>query len=90
VVTPGSRPTPLDADGAPRSDPSSYAKKFSGRYEHRLINGGVGTICHSKRPQAFAEAIVDVRGELIGLRDLRIGKCGPQVADASRFADSHW
>src|SRR3546814_10448242 len=29
-----------DANGAPHPDPSVYAKKFSGRYEHRLIEGG--------------------------------------------------
>jgi pimeloyl-ACP methyl ester carboxylesterase len=29
-----------DANGAPHPDPSVYAKKFSGKYEHRLITGG--------------------------------------------------
>ena len=28
-----------DADGAPRPDPSSYAKKFSGKYSHRTHQG---------------------------------------------------
>ena len=41
-------------------DPSSYAKKFSGRYEHRLIKGGVGHNLPQEAPQAFAEAVVDV------------------------------
>jgi pimeloyl-ACP methyl ester carboxylesterase len=49
-----------DADGAPRPDPSSYAKKFSGRYEHRSVPGGVGHNLPQEAPQAFAEAIVDV------------------------------
>ena len=31
-----------DANGAPHPDPSAYAKKFSGKYAHRTINGGVG------------------------------------------------
>jgi pimeloyl-ACP methyl ester carboxylesterase len=31
-----------DANGAPHPDASSYAKQFSGRYEHRIITGGVG------------------------------------------------
>jgi hypothetical protein len=31
-----------DANGAPHADPSSYAKKFSGKYAHRMINGGIG------------------------------------------------
>jgi pimeloyl-ACP methyl ester carboxylesterase len=49
-----------DANGAPHSDPGSYAKKFSGRYAHRLIKGGVGHNLPQEAPQAFAEAIVDV------------------------------
>jgi len=47
-----------DANGAPHPDPSAYAKKFSGRYEHRLIKGGVGHNLPQEAPQAFAEAIV--------------------------------
>lgn len=31
-----------DADGAPRPDPSVYAKKFSGKYQHRSVEGGIG------------------------------------------------
>ena len=31
-----------DANGAPHPNPSSYAKKFTGRYEHRHIEGGIG------------------------------------------------
>jgi pimeloyl-ACP methyl ester carboxylesterase len=49
-----------DANGAPHLDPSSYVKKFSGKYEHRTINGGVGHNLPQEAPQAFAEAIVDV------------------------------
>jgi pimeloyl-ACP methyl ester carboxylesterase len=49
-----------DANGAPHPDPSSYAKKFSGRYEYRLIKGGVGHNLPQEAPQAFAEAIIDV------------------------------
>ncbi|MDQ2082943.1 alpha/beta hydrolase [Xanthobacteraceae bacterium Astr-EGSB] len=49
-----------DANGAPHPEPSSYAKKFSGRYEHRLITGGIGHNLPQEAPQAFAEAIVDV------------------------------
>ena len=51
-----------DADGAPRPDPSSYAKKFSGKYSHRLIKGGVGHNLPQEAPQAFAEAVVEVDG----------------------------
>jgi pimeloyl-ACP methyl ester carboxylesterase len=49
-----------DANGAPHPDPSSYAKKFSGKYEHRDINGGVGHNLPQEAPQAFAKAVVDV------------------------------
>jgi len=49
-----------DANGAPRPDPSAYAKKFSGRYSHRLIKGGVGHNLPQEAPKAFAEAIIDV------------------------------
>ena len=49
-----------DANGAPHPDPASYAKKFSGRYEHRTIEGGVGHNLPQEAPTAFAEAIVDV------------------------------
>ncbi len=49
-----------DANGAPHSDPSSYAKKFSGKYAHRLIKGGIGHNLPQEAPQAFAAAVVDV------------------------------
>jgi pimeloyl-ACP methyl ester carboxylesterase len=48
-----------DANGAPHPDPSAYAGKFSGRYEHRLIEGGVGHNLPQEAPQALAQAIVD-------------------------------
>ena len=49
-----------DANGAPHLESSAYAKKFSGRYEHRTITGGIGHNLPQEAPQAFAEAIVDV------------------------------
>jgi pimeloyl-ACP methyl ester carboxylesterase len=49
-----------DANGAPHPDASVYAKKFSGKYAHRVIKGGVGHNLPQEAPQAFAEAIVDV------------------------------
>jgi pimeloyl-ACP methyl ester carboxylesterase len=51
-----------DANGAPHPDSSSYAQKFSGRYAHRVIKGGVGHNLPQEAPQAFAEAIVEVDG----------------------------
>ena len=49
-----------DANGAPHPDASSYAKKFSGKYQHRLIKGGVGHNLPQEAPQAFAQAVLDV------------------------------
>jgi pimeloyl-ACP methyl ester carboxylesterase len=49
-----------DANGAPHPDPAAYAKKFSGKYEHRLIAGGVGHNLPQEAPQAFAKAVIDV------------------------------
>ena len=51
-----------DANGAPHPDPISYAKKFSGRYEHRTVTGGIGHNLPQEAPQAFAEAVLDVDG----------------------------
>jgi pimeloyl-ACP methyl ester carboxylesterase len=51
-----------DADGAPRPDPSSDAKKFSGKYTHRLIKGGIGHNLPLEAPQAFAKPVVEVDG----------------------------
>jgi pimeloyl-ACP methyl ester carboxylesterase len=49
-----------DANGAPHLDASAYARKFLGRYEHRVITGGIGHNLPQEAPQAFAQAIVDV------------------------------
>jgi pimeloyl-ACP methyl ester carboxylesterase len=49
-----------DANGAPHPDASGYAKKFTGRYKHRVIGGGVGHNLPQDAPQAFAEAIIEV------------------------------
>ena len=51
-----------DANGAPHPDPTAYAKKFSGRYEHRTIDGGIGHNLPQEAPQAFAQAVIDVNG----------------------------
>jgi len=49
-----------DANGAPQGDPRVYAKKFSGKYAHRTITGGVGHNLPQEAPEAFAKAIIDV------------------------------
>jgi pimeloyl-ACP methyl ester carboxylesterase len=51
-----------DANGAPHPDANAYAKKFSGRYAHRVITGGIGHNLPQEAPQAFAQAVVDVNG----------------------------
>ena len=49
-----------DANGAPHLDGDAYRKKFSGKYEHRIIRGGIGHNLPQEAPQAFAQAVVDV------------------------------
>jgi hypothetical protein len=49
-----------DANGAPHPDPSAYAKKFTGKYAHRNITGGVGHNLPQGAPEAFAKAVLDV------------------------------
>ena len=49
-----------DANGAPHVDPSAYAKKFTGRYAHRLVTSGIGHNLPQEAPQAFAQAVTDV------------------------------
>jgi pimeloyl-ACP methyl ester carboxylesterase len=49
-----------DANGAPHPDPSAYAKKFVGKYQHRNLTGGIGHNLPQEAPQAFAAAILDV------------------------------
>jgi len=49
-----------DPNGAPHPDPASYRAKFTGRYEHRTITGGVGHNVPQEAPQAFAQAVIDV------------------------------
>ena len=49
-----------DANGAPHPEASSYVKKFSGKYAHRVITGGVGHNLPQEAPQAFTEAVLEV------------------------------
>ena len=49
-----------DFDGA-GADGTSYAKKFSGRYSHRILKG-IGHNVPQEAPQAFAQAVVEVNG----------------------------
>ena len=48
-----------DANGAPHPDASAYASRFTGKYGHRVVEGGIGRNLPQEAPQAFAEAIID-------------------------------
>ena len=51
-----------DANGAPHPDPASYAARFTGRHQHRLITGGIGHDLPQEAPRAFADAVLEVAG----------------------------
>ncbi len=51
-----------DANGAPHAESSAYASKFSGKYAHRVITGGIGHNLPQEDPKAFADAVVEVDG----------------------------
>ncbi|MFZ6768520.1 alpha/beta fold hydrolase [Undibacterium sp. Di26W] len=49
-----------DANGAPHPDPATYAKRFTGKYKHELITGGIGHNLPQEAPRAFADAVIEV------------------------------
>ena len=49
-----------DANGAPHPEPAAYAKRFTGKYRHDLVKGGVGHNLPQDAPRAFADAVIDV------------------------------
>jgi pimeloyl-ACP methyl ester carboxylesterase len=49
-----------DANGAPHPQPAAYAKRFTGKYKHELISGGVGHNLPQEAPRAFADAVIEV------------------------------
>lgn len=51
-----------DANGAPHPDPANYAAKFTGKYKHITLSGGIGHNLPQEAPKAFADAIVAVSG----------------------------
>jgi pimeloyl-ACP methyl ester carboxylesterase len=51
-----------DANGAPHPEPSAYATKFSGRYSHRTVDGGIGHNLPQEAPAAFVDAVLEVGG----------------------------
>ncbi|WP_244850822.1 alpha/beta fold hydrolase [Caballeronia sp. SL2Y3] len=49
-----------DANAAPHPSPSAYAKKFTGKYRHIDVGGGVGHNLPQEAPKAFADAVIAV------------------------------
>jgi hypothetical protein len=49
-----------DSNGAIHAPSTAYRNKFSGKYDYRLITGGVGHNIPQEAPQAFAQAVIDV------------------------------
>ena len=49
-----------DANGAPHLEPAAYAKRFSGKYSHRTLSGGIGHNLPQEAPKVFAQAVIDV------------------------------
>lgn len=48
-----------DANGAPHPAPTDYAKRFTGKYIHHTLTGGIGHNLPQEAPQAFADAIIE-------------------------------
>ncbi|VEC01091.1 Tropinesterase [Cedecea lapagei] len=48
-----------DNNGAPHPEPSAYAAKFTGKYEHRTFSGNIGHNPPQEAPEAFVKAVVD-------------------------------
>ena len=51
-----------DSNGAIHAPSTAYRDKFSGKYDYRLLTGGVGHNLPQEAPQAFAQAVIDVDG----------------------------
>lgn len=49
-----------DANGAPHPDPTGYARRFTGKYQHRFVTGGIGHNLPQEAPDVFANAVIDV------------------------------
>jgi pimeloyl-ACP methyl ester carboxylesterase len=49
-----------DANTAPHPEPAAHAGKFTGKYVHRTMSGGIGHNLPQEAPEAFAKAIVEV------------------------------
>jgi pimeloyl-ACP methyl ester carboxylesterase len=49
-----------DANGAAHAPPAAYAKRFTGKYQHRALTGGIGHNLPQEAPHDFAQAILDL------------------------------
>lgn len=49
-----------DANGAPHPEPAAYAKRFTGKYRHLHVAGGIGHNLPQESPRAFADAVIAV------------------------------
>ncbi len=49
-----------DANGAPHSPAAAYTAKFTGKYRHRNVSGGIGHNLPQEAPRAFADAVLQV------------------------------
>ena len=49
-----------DSNGASHPPESAYRGRFSGKYDYRLIGGGIGHNLPQEAPEAFAQAVIDV------------------------------
>jgi len=47
-----------DANGAAHAPPAAYAKRFTGKYQHRTLTGGTGHNLPQEAPHDFAQAIL--------------------------------
>jgi hypothetical protein len=50
----------VDANGAPHPDPASYTSKFTKKYAHRTLTGGIGHNLPQEAPVDFVDAILEV------------------------------
>jgi pimeloyl-ACP methyl ester carboxylesterase len=51
-----------DANGAPHPEAAAYRAKFTGKYAHRVVSGGIGHNLPQEAPRAFADAVIEVAG----------------------------
>ena len=51
-----------DANGAPHPEPAAYAARFTGKYVHRTLTGGIGHNRPQEAPADFARAVEEADG----------------------------